>query len=188
MAQMGPTHPLVKVECRGRTQLKYVCPKFYHQPKTQWSWSMVVAKHQQPFGMLDVSSLNKCWFWTLPTPWPTVGDATSWARQTFVGWGYLSSTLIAFKDLSNEMSQIFRSFPTQNHTIFDEMWFFIRLLGGSNFGAKIHQQYPIPLREIPAHLSHEKKKLLSIESWLFNRDPCNDLWNNPYVYKCRHIL
>ena len=121
-------------------------------------------------------------------PWPTVGDATSWARQTFVGWGYLSSTLIAFKDLSNEMSQIFRSFPTQNHTIFDEMWFFIRLLGGEQFWGKNPPTVSHTVAGNSSPFEPRKKKLLSIESWLFNRDPCNDLWNNPYVYKCRHIL
>ena len=31
-------------------------------------------------------------------------------------------------------------------------------------------------------LSHQKKNLvLSIESWLVNRDPYNGLWNNPYI-------
>ena len=31
-------------------------------------------------------------------------------------------------------------------------------------------------------MSHEKNPaLLSIESWLVNRDPYNGLWNNPYI-------
>ena len=31
------------------------------------------------------------------------------------------------------------------------------------------------------YLSHEKKRVLSIKSWLLNRDPYNGLWNNPHI-------
>ena len=47
-----------------------------------------------------------------------------------------------------------------------------------------HHIYIVPkvLDHPCQHVSHEKKKLLlSIESWLLNRDPYNGVWNNPHI-------
>ena len=40
--------------------------------------------------------------------------------------------------------------------------------------------FPQPVDEKGFEL-RKKKLLLSIESWLFNRDPYIGLWNNPYI-------